>query len=214
MLPQRTLEVMSTNRVVIYVPGLGDKRLRGQQFLVSTWRWWAVEPIIFQMKWADKEDFAPKFARLLHLIDDLHRQGKDISIVGTSAGATAAIHAFAARKDVIRGIVVICGKINRPEAIGKSYRRKNPAFGQSADKIQRSLDELSFETDRPRIYSRYAIFDELVPKQDSIVVGAKNHMVVGVGHAVTIATQLLLGAPSSIYDFYNSSVSDRITPVT
>lgn len=187
---------MARQHVVVYIPGLGDRKLRGQQFLVATWRWWGVEPIIFQMKWADKEPFAPKFARLLHLIDELHEQGKDISIVGTSAGATAAIHAFAARKEVVRGIVVICGKINRPETIGKAYRRKNPAFGEAADKVQFSLDTLDFKTDRSRIYARYAIFDELIPTADSKVTGARNQTVLGIGHAVTIATQLVFGAPS------------------
>jgi dienelactone hydrolase len=180
---------------VIYVPGLGDQRYKGQALLISTWRLWSVRPVLMRMEWDKGDAFAPKLQRLLDKIDELHAGGHKVSLVGASAGAGAAINAFAARKDTISAVVCISGKINHPEGIGDSYHKRNPAFVDSAYAVQASLDRLDFETDRTRIQSRYAIFDETVPTRDSEVVGGHNKTVPSIGHAITIATQLLFGAP-------------------
>jgi hypothetical protein len=181
---------------VIYIPGLGDANPRGQLTLVRTWKWYGIEPHFFQMNWADGEPFAPKFDRLLLLIDGQKAKGNKVSLVAASAGAGAAINAFAARKDAINGVVCIAGKVNNADTIGENYRRQNPAFVESANLVQRSLDQLDFDTDRTRILSRYALFDPVVPREDSEIAGAHNHAVPSVGHSVTIALQLMFGAPS------------------
>lgn len=147
------------------------------------------------MLWSEDEPFGLKLQRLLDTIDVLHAKGHKVSLVGASAGAGAVINALAKRKDVVSGVVCISGKINHPEAIGSGYRRRTPAFVESAYSVQASLDELDFDTDRPRIQSRYAIFDEVVPTRDSEVVGGRNKTVPSFGHAITIATQLVFGAP-------------------
>lgn len=180
---------------VIYVPGLGDNNPKAQRFLVSSWRLWGVKPVFNQMNWADGQPFAPKLRQLLGKIDKLHTKGYKVCLVGASAGAGAVINAFAARKDKVSAVVVICGKINRPEAIGPGYRTKNPAFVESAYQVQSSLDKLDFKRDRQRIQSRYALFDPVVPVQDSRVVGGNNKSVPSVGHFLTITQQLSLGAP-------------------
>jgi pimeloyl-ACP methyl ester carboxylesterase len=164
--------------------------------LVASWRWWGVRPETFLIKWGNGEAFAPKLERLLKRIDELHAQGHRVSLVAASAGAGAAINAFALRKDVVSGVVCIAGKINSPGAIGESYRSSVPDFIESADQVQFSLDKLDFDTDRPRIMSRYAVLDLLVPRSHSLVAGGKNVTVPSIGHSVTIAIQLLFGAPT------------------
>jgi pimeloyl-ACP methyl ester carboxylesterase len=183
------------SHAVIYVPGLGDGTVKAQQRLVATWRIWGVNPYVVPMIWDEGEDFAPKLQKILDEIDELHAKGHKVSLVGASAGAGAVINAFAARKDKVSGVVCIAAKINNPESIGSSYRRRAPAFVESAYKVQSSLDRLDFENDRSRIQSRIAIFDPVIPTRDSEVVGAHNKTVPTVGHSVTIATQLLFGAP-------------------
>jgi pimeloyl-ACP methyl ester carboxylesterase len=180
---------------LIYIPGLGSPEARWQLRLISTWRLWGVRPELFLIKWGDGEPFAPKLDRLIKRIDELHAKGHKVSLVAASAGAGAAINAFTHRKDVINGVVCIAGKVNSPGTIGESYRDMNPDFFDSANQVQFSLDNLDFDTDRPRIMSRYAFFDPLIPKQHSEVAGGKNVMVWTIGHSVTIATQLLFGAP-------------------
>ena len=57
------------------------------------WPKYGVEAELFQMNWGDKEPWAPKFERLLLRIDELLSAGKDVALVGASAGASAAINA-------------------------------------------------------------------------------------------------------------------------
>jgi pimeloyl-ACP methyl ester carboxylesterase len=186
---------MTNTHDIIYVPGLGDRSYKGQQLLISTWRLWGIRPVMVRMIWDEGEEFAPKLQKLLDKIDELHDKGHVVSLVGASAGAGAAINAYAGRKDKVSGVVTICGKINRPEGIGPSYRKRSPAFVDSAYRVQASLDMLDFENDRSRIQSRYAIFDPVVPTRDSEVVGGNNKTVPSIGHSITIATQLIFGAP-------------------
>jgi len=188
---------MDQQLYLIYIPGLGDSRVTGQRKAVATWRWWGVEAELFQMNWADKEAWTTKFARLLKRIDTLTAQGKRVGLVGASAGASAVINAYATRRDHIAGCVLIAGKVNRPEAIGRRYQQQNPAFVTAAHDCQTALDSLTFG-DRKRILSRYALADETVYKPDSRIAGAQNRLVPTIGHAFTIATQLVFGAPSFI----------------
>ena len=183
---------------LIYVPGLGDGRVAGQQAAINTWRWWGVEPEIVRMNCADAEPWESKLKRLLSRIDALHAAGYPVGLVGASAGASAVINAFAGRTDYVVGCVLICGKVNRPEAIGQRDRRTNPAFVISAYACEKALATLGAR-DRQRILSRYALADETVYKPDSRIPGAHNRIVPTIGHAFTIATQITLGAPSFIY---------------
>ncbi len=182
---------------LIYITGIGDTKVAGQQKAVNTWHWWGVTAELFQVKWADGEAWEIKLKRLLTRVDEALAVGKDVALVGASAGAGAAINGFAARKDVIVGVVCISGKINNPEAIGDSYRRKNPAFVTSAYDCPKSLTNLT-AADRGRILSRFGLADELVNKRDSRIPGAHNCMVPTVGHIPSIALQITLGVPSFI----------------
>jgi dienelactone hydrolase len=180
---------------VIFVPGLGDERLQAQRWLISSWRLWGVRPHMVQMNWAKGQDFEPKLQKLFAKIDELYAKGHKVSLVGASAGAGAVLNAFAARKEKVTGVVCICGKVNNPEGIGEGYRQRTPAFIGSAYRVQTSLDQLGFKTDRVRIQSRYAVADGVIRMADSKVIGGHNKTMPTIGHAFTIATQLLFGAP-------------------
>src|SRR5689334_22620753 len=132
--------------IVIYIPGLGDSKaddgLRAK--VISLWRWWGVETHLYTMYWGDGKSFQPKFDGLLTLIDELSQRGP-ISLVGESTGATAAVNAFAARQDTVRSVVFIAGKVNNPQAIGSGYKRRNPAFWESAQQTTQSWAQLGPE---------------------------------------------------------------------
>ncbi|MDB5170869.1 MAG: hypothetical protein JWO35_563 [Candidatus Saccharibacteria bacterium] len=183
---------------LIYITGLGDHNVDNQRRAVDTWRWYGVESEVFQVLWADREPWQPKFDRLLARIDDLNAQGKDVGLVGVSAGATAVINAYAARKGVLVGVVLIAGKVNRPAAIGGRFRSDNPAFITSALNCQDALVTLTAE-DRRRILSRFGIIDEVVPFKDSIITGARNRVSLTIGHTPTIGLQISFGAWSFIH---------------
>ncbi len=188
-----------TNKLhLIYLPGIGDAPDNSAQTkAIRFGTWWGVESEIFNLWWADNVAWPTKFNRLLKRIDELHDSGKTVGLVGISAGASAAINAFAAREDIIHGVVCIAGKVNRPESIGQRYRQHNPSFVESVEATASSLRQLS-PPDKSRILSRYAWLDGTVTRSDSRIPGAHNHSVPAIGHVFTIATQIMLGAPSFI----------------
>lgn len=178
----------------IYIPGLGDnKNVIGQRLAVGLWRIWGVKPHLYQMKWGDKQPYGPKFEGLLTLINQLLQTGT-VSLVGSSAGATVAINAYAAQPHLIQAVVSIAGKINNPQTIGPHYLRDNPAFGESAQLAVSSLAQLR-PKERRRILSLFAAVDPVVPARDSMIDGATNRRLPTMGHSVTIGTQLIIGAP-------------------
>lgn len=149
------------------------------------------------MNWEDNESWDLKFKRLLKRIDTLSAEGKSVGLVGASAGASAAINAFAERKNNIVGCVLVAGKVNRPETVGARYINCNPSFIESLSNCQKALSTLGND-DRKHILSRYALADETVHKPDSRIPGANNRIVPCLGHFFTIATQISIGAPSFI----------------
>ena len=166
-----------------------------QERAVKTWNRHGVDSELFNLRWDDDEPWQPKFERLLARIDELTKDGQKIGLVGASAGAGAVVNAYAARKDKIVGVVCILGKINNPEKIGEKYRDRNPSFIESAYSVPQSLEMLGPD-ERRRLLSRYAVYDELIPEEDSRVKGATNEKLIGLFHAPTIAYQLVFGAPS------------------
>jgi dienelactone hydrolase len=180
---------------VIYIPGIGDDSRGLQSKIVKTWRWWGVDAELWSMDWADTRSWRVKSKQLLDRIDSLSAEGRKVALVGASAGGSAVINIFAARKQAVVGVVCIAGKINNADTIGPRYRKKNRSFIESAEQAADSLLLLD-DQDRSHILSRYGIYDELVPKRDSQIPGAHNRTVLSLGHGGTIATQIIFGAPS------------------
>ncbi len=178
---------------VIYVPGLGDHRTRAQRLAPKYWEVFGVKGHCYVMHWRDKEAFAPKLARLLQLIDELAKGGDKVSLVGTSAGASAVLVAYAARQDKIAGVICICGKINHPETIRPERFVENPAFKESLAQLQTILPTLDSAA-RDRILSIHPLRDDSVPPADTIIPGAHEKLIPTVGHAFSIGMTLIFGA--------------------
>ena len=181
---------------LIYVPGLGDDRITNQAKLVNTWSKYGVSLEICQLLWSNGE-WQPKLDKLLKVIDSAVAEDKDVALVAASAGASAATIAFAARQETLVGMVLIAGKVNHPERVGRGYKTKNPAFWTAVNQVQTALDSLS-EVSRSHILSRRGVLDEVVVPSDNKIPGAVNQIVPSSGHVITIGSQLLFGAPSFI----------------
>jgi pimeloyl-ACP methyl ester carboxylesterase len=179
---------------VIYVPGIGDHNPVFQQLAVNLWRFYGVRSWTVAMHWADQsEAWDEKLTRLLLAIDDRLSHGHTVSLVGVSAGASAALNAYAARASQISGVVIICGKINHPETIGPYYHRNTPAFVESVTKLQPALGRLITD-ERRHVLCLYSPFDKVVENRDSILAGAEIRRLRTPGHIFTNAFQLLFGA--------------------
>lgn len=180
---------------VIYVPGLGDTNVNMQRRASNWWRFWGVTPELVQMKWADDEKWEQKLGRLLARIDELVADGHQVALVGASAGAAAVVCAFVLRKDAIVGCVLVSGKVNRPQTIGDPFRRRSPRLVEAVEQSVAMLESLDISY-KQKILSLYALADETVYKPDSHIEGARNKIVLSIGHLTTIAIQMTLGAPS------------------
>lgn len=179
------------------MPGLGHRNPSFEKYILRSWGLWGADAEVFRMNWTDKEAWEPKFERLLKRIDELLAENKKVGLVADSAGTPVIINAYAARKNKLIGVVCICGKINRPETLGARYKEKNVALKPAVTHAVSSIAQLN-DQEKSRILSRRAIYDELVKKPDSYVDGAKNQVVFGFGHFLTIVTQIIFGAPSFI----------------
>ncbi len=190
---------MSQKHAVIYIPGLGDSRIRGQQKAVNAWKVHGVEPYLFQMNWIDGEPFEPKLDRLLALIDKLTAKGRLVSLVAASAGASAALNAYAARQSQINGVVSICGKL-QGHGIGSvhsSLYRRNPAFLESMQQLAVSEDKLDAKA-RARILSMHPTVDDSVPVSETKLPGTSPKLMPVAGHFFGIAYGLTIGSFSAI----------------
>lgn len=182
---------------VIYIPGLGDKRrIYLQRLAVVSWRLYGIKSHTFQMHWSDGERFEPKLERLLQMIDRIGKRGT-VSLVGASAGASAAINAYATRTEKVHRVVLIAGEVNGRDRMSATTYWRNPAFKDSMDVVGKSLASLP-DAARKRILSIRAKIDPVVAAEDSIIAGARNVEVSLSGHALTIALEISFDAPRFI----------------
>lgn len=190
--PLHPKKLAATKQAIIYVPGLGDHRSHGQRKVVELWRFWPVDHTeVVLMQWNQDEAFELKLSRLIARIDALNTQGYRVSLVGVSAGASAAVHAYAARPDTVHRVVCICGKLQRPETISPHTYRANPAFRESMYLLPASLEQLDNQQ-RRQILSIRPLADESVPPADTVIPGARTKTIPAFSHVISIAVAITL----------------------
>lgn len=182
---------MTKKTTVLFIPGLGDGKVRGENLAIKLLAPWRLDGEYFPIYWHKKEDFKTRIAELSKRIAELNSEGRRVVLVGYSAGASAAINALSANKEKVSRIILICGKIQNLDKINDSYFKLNPKFGGSVELLKKSLPDLDAEQ-RAKVLSIRPIFDETVPVKDTIIQGAKNKRVFMVGHVPTIAYCLSL----------------------
>lgn len=176
---------------VVYVPGLGDRRAILQRVVVGLWRFWGLRPYVFRMLWSDKQPYSVKFENLLAKVDELSQQAP-VVLIGSSAGASAVLNAYAVRPNSVAAVICIAGKINNPQTISLAYKQESPAFYESAQQVNDSLQKIT-PTMRSHIMTVRSSADEIIPASDSVIDGATNKVSWTRGHAFTIAWQLIFG---------------------
>jgi pimeloyl-ACP methyl ester carboxylesterase len=175
-----------------YIPGLGNPRNKGQGLLLKVWRIYGVRIHYYPMYWSDKRSFSEKFEALLEAIDATAKKTGSVSLIGTSAGASAVINAYAARRQIIHRVVCISGKLNNPQTAENRFK-ENPSFEGSLRMVATSLAALNV-TDRSRILSLHPVYDDVVPINDTRIEGAHEGLEPVVGHVASIIYALTLGS--------------------
>ena len=185
---------MSKKIAAIYIPGLGDHRPKYQDKVYLLLKLFGIEGYYFPFGWAEGNSFEAKLNELLEMVDSLDSRGFKVNLIAASAGASGALNAFVKRKDKIKSVALICGKVNNLDEIGGTYFDINPKFKQSVGILPESLKELD-STSRARIMSIRPLRDSVVPPKDTIIEGARNLQSFTFGHSSTIAHYLTVGLP-------------------
>ena len=182
---QLCYSLMVSKNHIIYLPGIGDHKPYYQPQIINLWKKFDVVAHYHPVIWRGHENFAPKLDRILELVDELHSQGHRVSLVGVSAGATAAFNTYMKRPEKIAKVVYVCGKLRRPESVGERYYRINPSFKQSLELVQTKIDKLNSE-DVAKMLSLKPLYDQTVPVADTVLPGVRNWRMLSLWHIPSI----------------------------
>lgn len=177
---------------IIVVPGLGDG---GRFFRFMVKNWWRMFPIeVHAFGWRDKgAKLIDKQNSLLQRIDALTKDGRKIYLIGISAGGSAVLNAFMARRLVVSGVVNVCGRLR--EGVGvhptlKKAARTSEIFAQSVKSCERELSSLT-NSDLEKILTIRPIYDEIVPTSTVGIEGATNIIIPSFFHGVGIRCSMI-----------------------
>lgn len=177
---------------IILVPGLGDQSAH-LRFITKQWKKIGIETIVYPVGWRDGETFTPKLNRLLKFVDGFVKDGHTVSLIGNSAGGSAVLNIFAARKDIIHRVINICGRVRTGTTKGfRSFENRTSRSLAFAESIKMAEEaEKSFTAkDRAKIMTIRPLFDELVPDDTLTIQGATNVKIPMIVHSVSIISAL------------------------
>lgn len=177
---------------ILYLSGFGNKHDAKRLRALKLWHFKNVTTELVPMRWEGKETFEQKIARIDQAID--RAAGKQIIIIGESAGGSMAVHMYARRPEDLFRVMTICGKNSHPETVGEHYYRRSPAFRTSMERLNDSIDQLSDEQKRTFI-SFHPFYDSVVPVRETLLPGCKRVRLWSVGHWLTIALALTVYSP-------------------
>lgn len=176
---------------IIYVPGLGDRRLTNRQRGLDLWHFRNVMTEICPMKWYKREPWADKLSRLTDLINQRRSEGKSVTLIGESAGASAVMSLMTTQPELVDGAILLCGKFMHPDRVADSLYRKNPAFQTAMRESANGAPELT-EHVRKKILNLHPLVDPVVPVRETKVRGIQNAYMPVAGHAISIIFALTL----------------------
>lgn len=179
---------MQKEHHLVMIPGLNDQgflQKRLMNLVPKYWQKYGVVGHIISPNWEDGEEFKPKLERMLGKVDELIEEGHEVSVLGLSAGGSAALNVFCQRKNVLKGAVNGTGRLRVGENVRPSLdwaARNSPAFKESVVLFESQNEKILTEDNRKRIMTVRPLWDEIVPISTSPLEGADNRVVPVVGH--------------------------------
>lgn len=170
---------MKKEHHIVFIPGLNDQNPINKKLislLPSLWRPYGLSVHIVFPHW-EQGHFKPKLQRMLQVVDALIAHGYNVSVIGQSAGGSAAGNAFVERKNVLRGFVDITGRLRKGVNVhpSLSWAAKNsPAFAESVVLFENQNESKISKNDKKKILTIRPFFDEIVPGSTVPIEGATN----------------------------------------
>lgn len=182
---------MSKEHHIIYVPGLHDQLFINKgltKMLPPIWRLHGFTTHIVYPHWEEGNSFQPKLRKILQEIDELHNLGYKVSLVGQIAGGNAVLNAFTERRNIVSGVVNICGRIRAGENVRPTLEhagRHSQAFIESVSMFEKDNEPTLTDQDRKKIMTIRPLWDETVPSSTVSIRGAKNIVIPSVEHSLS-----------------------------
>jgi hypothetical protein len=176
---------------VIIIPGLGE--IERFQIFTSHWRKYHIEPVHHRIGWHGSEHFETGLGKILTRIDSFSTTGTKVSLVGCSAGGSAALNAFLERKNTVHKVISLCGwlRVGEHRKYLERLKHISVSFVESVTLLDRQEHELS-SGDRAKIMTVRPIFDELVASDVVTLDGARNIRLPVPGHTLGIVSGLTI----------------------
>lgn len=176
------------------IPGIGYT-VDWIKFLTRNWdKKYGIEPHVVDFVWMGESDkFLGRFERMGKYLDEDIKQGKDVSLLGISAGGSAVVNLFYPRRDKIKKVVTICGRVHDSN-VRKMWNHKPEILGvyeESVKLCEANLSKLTPE-DKKRILTIRPFYDEVVPVKTMIIDEANNQRINSAQHMVSISLAMSL----------------------
>jgi pimeloyl-ACP methyl ester carboxylesterase len=181
---------MNKEHHLIYIPGLHDSNRFNKFFhQLATRRWQSkgFYPHIYYPNWEDDRDFKEILKEITTIIDTLVAKEHIVSLIGQSAGGSAALNAFCIRKDVVNGVVNITGRLKAGKHVTPSLdkaAKTSSTFKESILLLEHVHEPLLTEAERKKIMTIRPLLDQTVPTVTVAVQGAQNKIVPIIEHSL------------------------------
>lgn len=196
--------ILIMKKAIIYVPGLNDNNFINRNIVkLLPYFWKGYEVHIISPIWSEGKEFEQKLKFIINKIDELSKKGHAIYLFGQSAGGSAVLNAFVARKTKVKKVVNICGRLRKAQGVFPSLdfaARGNPAFKESVLIFENSNEKKLTMKDRKKILTIKPFLDEIVPSSTASLKGATNITIPVMEHSLGGVLALTLFS-SKIKDF-------------
>jgi predicted alpha/beta hydrolase family esterase len=182
---------MSQKIHILYISGFGDKYDRLRLRCLSWWKFSGVTVELIPMKW-ESGTFEQKLARIDTAIN--RAKGKKVVVIGESAGGSMAVHTYARRANDIYKVMTLCGKNTHPEGVSESYYVHYPAFRESMNQLNASIETLTHKQ-KSEFVSIHPLYDPTVPVRETLLPGCRQMRLWTVGHFTAIVLALTILSP-------------------
>ena len=174
----------------ILIPGLGDQRPIFGWFYKRVERHWSrlgMMTTVVWPEWISKEPYEPKYRRLLGAIREERRKGREVVIVGISAGAALGLLAFT--EGDVHSFVSVCGftQLKSTDVTNKELMKLS--WFRAANAAELAARALA-PSQRKRILSLIARSDRVIDIRQEYICGATNIRMHSRGHLMSIAVAL------------------------
>ena len=183
------LKLTKMNHKIIIIPGLGNN-VALTSWAVGNWKNYDLEPVVYSMNWHHPtETFQTKLNKLTNLVDQFKHKSCAVSLIGCSAGASAALNAFLERKSSVNKAISLCGRLKTGSQTGsrslKTRSKSSPTFADSVSFFENREDMLTKE-DKKRIMTVRSTLDELVPADTATLTNVTNITIPVIEHSLSI----------------------------